>query len=202
MGTRLAAITTAAAIGLGGLAVAAVNPLGIAGAQDPGAEAPASPAADREGPLQRALDALVADGTLTEAQASTVAEAVRAEAADGREDRKERRADRRAAVLDAAATAIGSTPEDVRAGLRAGTSIAGQAEAAGVDRQVVDDALTALLTERVEAAVGSGTLTEEQGAKAEAKLDAVVDRLLDADGSHRGEGGGPLRDRLRERRGD
>lgn len=196
MRTRLAALTAAAAIGIGGLAVAAVNPMGIASAQD----APAGgPAAGRHGPLAQALDALVADGTLTEAQAAAVTERVGDEVTEGRRARK----DRRAATLEVAADALRSTPSEVKAGLEGGTSIAAQADATGVERQVVDDALTGALTDRIEGAVEAGKLTEAQATKARKKLDGMVDRILDADGRGSGRGGsGRLRDRSRERQGN
>lgn len=193
MGKRLAAVGAAAAIGLGGFAVAAVNPLGVAGAQEgPAATAPAH----RNGPLDRALEGLVADGTLTDAQAAKVKEAVTAAAKDGHQARQ----DRRTETLQVAADAIGSTPDEVKAGLKDGTSIAAQAEAKGVDRQVVDDALTTALTVRIDQAVEAGTITEERAAEAKGRLDELVDRILDADGSHRGHGS--LRDRIQERRGN
>ena len=148
MGKKLAAVGMAAAIGVGGLAVAAVNPLGAAGAQ----EAPA---------------------------ACTKAEV------------KEHRKARRAATLAVIAEALGSTPAEVKAGLKDGTSVAAQAEAKGVDRQVVDDALTAHLNANIDAAVESGRLSEERAAKAKDHVDTAVDRILDADGS-----------RIRDRRGN
>lgn len=191
MGKRLAAIGAAAAIGIGGLTVAAVNPLSVAGAQDePAAEAPGSGGAetkgkaDRNGPLERALDGLVADGTLTEDQADKVTDAVASEVAEGRQARKDRRAETLAVVADA----LGSTQDEVTAALKDGTSIAAQAEAQGVDRQVVDDALTTALTARIDEAVKAGTITEERGAKATEKLAKAVDRILDADASRAGRG--------------
>jgi hypothetical protein len=182
MGTKLAAVGMAAAITVGGFTVAAINPLAVAGAQDaPAASAPAG--ATREGPLQRALDKLVADETLTQAQADQVLEAAKAEAESGRAERKESRKARHAATLGVIAEALGSTPEEVKAGLKDGTSVAAQAEAKGVDRQVVDDALTSHLQGRIDGAVQDGTLTEERAAKAEEHIDGAVDRILDADGS-------------------
>jgi polyhydroxyalkanoate synthesis regulator phasin len=198
MGKRLAAAGMAAAIGIGGLTVAAVNPLAGAGAQGdpaPAAAPAADPKADRTGPLQRALDALVADGTLTEAQAAKVKAKVTAEAKEGRAERKAKRTERRADTLAVVAEALGSTPDEVKAGLKDGTSIAAQAEAKGVDRKVVDDALTKAITERIDAAVADGKLTEEQATKAKGRIDEAVDRILDADG-HR------LRDRAGRRGGN
>lgn len=202
MGKKLAAAGMAAAIGLGGLTIAAVNPLTTAGAQEAPttSEAPADPGATKDGPLARALDALVADGTLTQEQADAVAAETKAEAEEGRAERKEDRQARRAATLDTVAKALGSTPEDVKAGLKDGRSIAAQAEAKGVDRQVVDDALTAHLNTTIDAAVADGTLTEDRAAKAKERVDKAVDRILDADGS--GAGRQTLRDRIKERRGN
>ena len=72
----------------------------------------------------------------------------------------------------------------MKAGLKDGTSVAAQAEAKGVDRQVVDDA-----AHRPPPSAASmrpsqaGTLTEERAAKAKEHVDGAVDRILDADGS-------------------
>lgn len=210
MGKRLAAVGMTAAIGLGGLGVAALNPLGVAGAQDgTTTEAPAAGTAagtgaeHRDGPLARALDKLVADGTLTQAQADEVQAATKAEAEAGRKERAANRKDRRQQLLTTVADALGTTPEEVTAGLKGGTSIAKQAEAAGVERQVVDDAVTKLLTDRIDAAVADGHLTEERAAKAREHVDQAVDRILDADGTGgHGKGKGTLRDRIGHRRGN
>lgn len=198
MGKRLAAVGAAAAIGLGGLTVAAVNPLSVAGAQDkPAAEAPGIGSAgtkgkvDRNGPLDRALDALVADGTLTAEQATKVTDAVAGQVAEGHQDRK----DRRTETLETVADALGSTPDEVKAALKKGTSIAAQAEANGVDRQVVADALTKAFSTRIDSAVKAGTITAEKGAKAKEKLPEAVDRMLDADGNGHGNGHGRNRHR-------
>ncbi len=205
MGKRLAAVGTAAAIGIGGLTVAAVNPLGIAGAQaKPAVTAPASgtPAAgakaDRQGPVERALAGLVANGTLTKDQATKVETAITAEVKDSGSARKGHRAE----LVKVVADAIGSTPEQVTAGLKGGTSIADQAKAKGVDRQVVDDAVTKTLTARIDRALKAGKLTDDQAAKAKDRLDKVVPRILDADGSHLGHGRGNLRSRIKARQGN
>lgn len=203
MGTRLAAVGMAAAIGLGGLGVAALNPLTVAGAQNASTAttAPASTGtASHDGPLKRALQKLVADGTLTQEQADKVLATTKAEAQAAKDQRKEKGKANRQELLKVVADAIGTTPAKVTEGLKGGTSIAEQAKAAGVDRQVVDDAVTKVLTARIDAAVQDGKLTDEQATKAKARLDKVVDRILDADGSHRG--GGALRDRLRQHRGN
>ncbi|MFN8017028.1 MAG: hypothetical protein U0P45_02775 [Acidimicrobiales bacterium] len=176
MSKKLASLGLAAAIGLGGLGVAAANPLGVAGAQT-STEAPSGTSkAHPDGPLQRALDKLVADGTLTQAQADKVLSTTKAEAKAGKDKRQARRGE----LLKVAADAIGVSTDDLKAGLKDGQSIAAQAEAKGVSRQKVDDALTKAITDRIDQAVADGKLTEEQAAKAKARMDKAVDRILDA----------------------
>ena len=190
MGKRLAAVGMAAAIGVGGLAVAAVNPLGVAGATSTTttqtAPTTAGEGTRRDGPLQRALAKLVADGTLTQAQADKVTETTKAEAKAGHQERRAQLKDRRKELVAVVAKAIGSTPEQVTAGLKDGTSIAKQAEAKGVDRKVVADAVTTALTGRIDAAVKDGTLTAERAATIKQRLPKQVDRILDADGHRAG----------------
>jgi hypothetical protein len=185
MGKRLAATGMAGVIALGGFGVAALNPLGVAGAQqDPVTEQ--ADGASRGGPLARALDELVAAGTITREQADAVASATAQEAQEAQGHRRERRAVRHQELLAVVAEVLGSTPDDVRSGLREGTSIADQAAAAGVDRQAVDDAITELFAGRIESARAEGRIDDEQAAKATERLDAVVDRVLDADGGGTG----------------
>ena len=201
MGKKLAAVGMAAAIGVGGLTVAAVNPAGAQNAPATTTQA-SGQNATREGPLQRALAALVADGTLTQEQADAVASTTKAEAESGRAEHKEKAKARRTATLAVVAEALGSTPEKVKAALADGTSIAAQAEAKGIDRQAVDDALTKQLNANIDAAVADGKINEERAAKAKEHVDQAVDRILDADGSGGGGGRGTLRDRIKDRRGN
>jgi hypothetical protein len=189
MGMRFAAVSVAGAVVLGGLGVAAVNPLGVAGAQ-PEPEAPASAPHAGQGPLARALEQLVADGTITPDQADAVAAATEDQVATSRAQRREQRAERHRELVAVIAEALGSSPAQVRSSLRDGTSIAEQAEAAGVERQMVDDAITALLAERIETARRDGRIDERRAAKATERLDAAVDRILDADGRNKGPGDG------------
>lgn len=194
MGKRLAAVGMSAIIAAGGFGVAAVNPLGVAGAKPhlSTADPVASGAkAELTGPLDRSLAKLVADKTLTEAQAAKVKDAVKAEAKAARgkhkagdAKHKANRMDRRAEMLGVVAKALGSSPDGVKAGLKDGKSVAAQAEAKGIDRQVVEDAVTKALTDRIDAAVKDGKLPADKAAKAKTHVAKAVDRILDADGSH------------------
>jgi Spy/CpxP family protein refolding chaperone len=187
MGKRLAAVGMAAVIAGGGLTVAAVNPLGVAGASGSGTPTTstasgATAKAHRKGPLQRALEKLVADHTLTQAQADKVMSTTKDEVKAGRKHAKTNRRE----LLGVVAKTIGVQPKDIVAGLKDGKSIAVQAQAKGVSRQTVDDAVTKVLTARIDAAVTAGKITPEQATKAKGRLDKVVDRILDADGHRLG----------------
>lgn len=65
-------------------------------------------------------------------------------------------------MFDAAAEALGLTPEGLFAELHAGKSLAEVAEAQGVDTETLQDAMQAARVEVIQQAVEDGTLTQEQ----------------------------------------
>jgi polyhydroxyalkanoate synthesis regulator phasin len=73
-------------------------------------------------------------------------------------------------MFDAAAEALGLTPEGLFAELHAGKSMAEVAEAQGVDTETLGDALQAARVEAIQQAVEDGNLTQEQA-------DRMLDRL-------------------------
>jgi lambda repressor-like predicted transcriptional regulator len=77
-------------------------------------------------------------------------------------------------ALETVAPLLDSTPDEVRDALRAGTSIAAQAEAAGASLQTIVDALVADLSAKLGTAVEEGHLTQEQ---ADAQLAAAPERI-------------------------
>lgn len=179
----VAGLVAAVSLGVGGLTVAAVNPLGVAGAQGSGSHAgprgddrPGIERGSRSHPLDTVLQDLVAKGTLTEAQADAVRDGVRAEV---KEQPRRRRQGRRGVVKTAAAT-IGITPEELATQLKAGKSIAEVAAAEGVERQTVLDALIKAAEARIDAVAKTGKIDAEKAtdlkAKAREKLAKVVDR--------------------------
>jgi hypothetical protein len=169
----VAGVTTA--LGLGALAVGSALPVG---AQSP----PSAPNAGRPGAahpvaayiLKSALDDLVADGTLTQAQADAVTEAVQDKAHEV--GRRLRAAD---AAFDTAAGVIGVSSEDLRAAVHDGDSIAGVAEAHGVEPSAVIDAIVTAAGERLDAAVAAGHLTQEQADALRAKLPDLAQRFVE-----------------------
>jgi hypothetical protein len=204
MGKRLAAIGVTAAIAVGGLAVAAVNPFQVAGASNASTTAATTgtaptPAANvGKGPLGQALKELVADKTITQAQADAIIAKVKSDVQANRKQRKEKRKANRQELLGVVAKALGETPQEVVAGLKDGKSIAAQAEAKGVDRSTVADAITKALTARIDRALADGKISSERAAKMKERLPKVVDRILDADGARLRAGAG----RIGHRRGN
>lgn len=112
------------------------------------------------------------------AGAATAGSGPRAEAQDrtaepGRRQRAVRR------IVRVAAEAIGIEPRALAGRVRAGESIAAVAQAEGVERQAVVDALVAAGEERIAAAVEAGRLTEERAATARERLPDAAGRIVD-----------------------
>ena len=183
MGKRLASIGVAAAIAVGGLAVAAANPFQVAGASSSSTSSSASTAAGatRNGPIAQALRELVANHTITQDQAVKIAAQIKADAkADVSKAKANRKANRQQ-ILAVVATSLGETPQQVMAGLKDGQTIAQQAQAKAVPIQTVSTAVTNAITDRLNQAVTAGKLTQARATKIEARLPTLVGRLLNAD---------------------
>lgn len=158
------------ALAAGGLTIAAVNPLGIAGAQDNPATtvAPAGNGHPMRKHASKVLDdslaALVKDGTLTQAQADAVKAKVTATAETLREERQDNRRERRQEMETTAAAALGVSSADLRAELKAGKTIAQVAQEKGVPVQTVIDAMVAAANKDIDQAVTDGKLDAAQAA--------------------------------------
>lgn len=199
----LAGTVAATSLGVGALAVAAVGPLGTAGAQEDEAAPTAAMCGSAEGEggrrerphlLEDVLEGLVADATLTEEQADAVqgglhqrAEEWRAEHPRSEHPRSEhgpfgRRRARPVlrGALAAAAEAIGVEPHVVRQARCDGSSIAEVAEGAGVGRQAVVDAIVVKASERIDRAVVAGRIDEERATELKADLPTHAARIVDA----------------------
>lgn len=125
--------------------------------------------------LQSVLAPLVADGTITQAQADKVIAAIDAAPRPPRHGGMHKRGK---ISLESAAAAIGMTVEELRDELRSGKSIAQVAAARGVDTQKVIDALVAAATKRIDEAVAGGRLTAEQASTLKADLEQrITDRV-------------------------
>jgi polyhydroxyalkanoate synthesis regulator phasin len=173
----IASTVAAATLASGGLAVAALNPLSSAGAQEQ-QEQPAT-ATDQarrpgRGVLSDVLGDLVTDGTLTQAQADAVTNGVKDQLKDRRHDRRGNRRE----VAKVVADTIGISPQDLVADLKAGKSIAEVAQAHDVDPKAVADAIVSHATQRIDQAVTDGKLSAERAAKLKERLPEIADRIV------------------------
>lgn len=167
---------------------------------------------DRPDPSTRIteiLQPLVDDGTLTADQLSAVVDALAAAGPiggghggpggpGGRGGPGGDHGGRGGLGLDAAATALGITADELRTELEGGSTLADVAAAKGVDVQTLIDALVAEAKAHVDDEVASGEITQ---AEADTKLADATTRITDAvnngfpqRGDHRGpddDGDGP-----------
>jgi hypothetical protein len=125
---RLGAVGLGAVLTAGAAGLVAVGGPGLVGAQaadgaDPKATGTDEPTGGRFGQgafVEDALAPLVADGTLTPAQADAVEAALR----EQRAARRAERAERRDEIIEAAAAFLGVTPDEVADAWRARDSLA------------------------------------------------------------------------------
>ena len=161
---RSVAITAIAASTFGGVAAGAAffTPV-IAGAQDDAVEAEQA-APERGERISEALQVLVDDRTLTEAQRDAVVETLK----NARPDRGEFReplGQRDPRVAGEIAEILGLEGNEIREALRNGSSIAELAEAQGIESADVVDAIVARAEERLDTAVENGRIDDTQAAE-------------------------------------
>lgn len=183
---------SALSIAAGSAAVAFVVPTGIALAQDagPSTTTPApEPGARRGGVLlDEALKSLVADGTITEAQASAVKAKLTEAASSARERIGERRAEAKAkvgATLEEIATYLGTDVASLREQLRT-TSLG---EIAGDKKAGLVALLTDKANARIDELAAKGAITAEKAAELKTSVPERVSQMVDRVGGHGGLGG-------------
>lgn len=161
---RSVAITAIAASTLGGVAAGAAffTPV-IAGAQDDVVEAEQA-APERGERISEALQVLVDDGTLTEAQRDAVVETLQ-NARPDRGEFRERLGPPGPRGAGEIAEILGLEGSEMREALRNGSSIAELAEAQGIDSADVVDAIVARAEERLDTAVENGRIDDTQAAE-------------------------------------
>lgn len=161
---RSVAITAIAASTFGGVAAgAAFFTPAIAGAQDDVVEAEQA-APERGERISEALQVLVDDGTLTEAQRDAVVETLQ-NARPDRGEFRERLGQRGPRGAGEIAEILGLEGSEMREALRNGSSIAELAEAQGIDSADVVDAIVARAGERLDTAVENGRIDDTQAAE-------------------------------------
>ncbi len=192
---RSVAITAIAASTLGGVAAGAAffTPM-IAGAQDDVVEAEQA-APERGERISEALQVLVDDGTLTEAQRDAVVETLQ-NARPDRGEFRERLGQRGPRGAGEIAEILGLEGSEMREALRNGSSIAELAEAQGIDSADVVDAIVARAEERLDTAVENGRIDDTQAAEMLTQAAERAEDLVNGEiefggrrGHHRGFGG-------------
>ncbi|MEM7325680.1 MAG: hypothetical protein AAF531_21515 [Actinomycetota bacterium] len=110
---------------------------------------------------------------------------VESDATESGEDgeREGRRNGRRAAKAEVLSEALGLTTEEIRDGFADGNTIADLAEAQGIPADDVEAALVAAANERIDAAVESGRLDEDEAAEKRAAVEERIDELMTTDPS-------------------
>jgi hypothetical protein len=140
--------------------------------------------------LSGALQGLVDDGTLTEAQRDAVIEALSAARPDGPGHPFGKNGEGLPGGFlgngDALTGVLGVTEAELRESLLDGQSIADVATARGVPVQTVVDALVAEAGERVDEAVTAGRLTEAEAEERKADLAERIAELVNGEFMGRG----------------
>jgi hypothetical protein len=193
--TKLVTLAAVGALTLGGGALAGSALAATNGGTPSRAPAPsyaaAAPAprpdsAARVERIKQALAGLVADKTLTQAQADKVASTL---AASGVGPLGGPLGGPRVIgpgqALTAAAKALGMSKSDLLTQLRSGKSLAAVAKAKGVDVQKVVDALVAEAEQRLAEAVKNGRLTQAQADQRLKNLNARITAEVNATGPGR-----------------
>jgi hypothetical protein len=174
--TKLVTLAAVGALTLGGAALAgtalAATDDGTPPPTPPPSHAAPAPRPDdataRTERIKQALAGLVADKTLTQAQADKVASTLAASGVGpghrgpGHPGGPRGLARPDGAALGAAAKALGMSESDLLTQLRSGKSLAAVAKDKGVDVQKVVDALVAEAKQRLAEAVKNGRLTQAQ----------------------------------------
>ena len=171
MRTKLGTYALAGAIGLSGVAGAAL----VAPAVSHAATGDSTALGDRVSAIKDALAGLVTDRTLTQEQADAVATTL-AEALPPRGHGAHRGG---GLHLAEAAEALGISVEEIREAAAEGTSLAELAAANDVTQEALVDALVAAHEEKLDAAVADGRLTQAQADERLAAFEARVTERLD-----------------------
>lgn len=178
MTSRRASVLLAGTLGLSALAGGAVLVPALASAAT-GEQSPTAAVGDRVDRIKDALQGLVDDGTITEAQRDKVATTLSEKLPPpGRGHRMKGLH----AALDVAATTLGLSEQDLRAELRAGKSLADVAEEKGVPLATLKSALQKAAEDHLAEEVAEGDLTQAQADERKKDLSARLDDLLQRKG--------------------
>lgn len=189
MKKRFVATAAAASLLLGGAGAVVLGPE-LVGANEHETESSAEgqePRPDRSEKIREALQSLVDDGTIDSAQADAVASTLAESGPRGGPGGHRGRGQ----GLEVVAEAIGIDSDALREALQSGQTIAEVAEANGVDPQVVVDAMVANISEKLDEAVESGRLTQEEADERKADAPERAEARVNGERPERGDRRGP-----------
>lgn len=121
------------------------------------------------------LSNLVKDGTLTQAQADKVADALKQNREEMRKQRQENRAEMQALI----AKTLGISEADLQKARQEGKTLA---QVAGDKRNELVSAMVAFTNAKIDKAVADGKLTKEQADKIKANVQKRVENRVDGKG--------------------
>lgn len=185
MKKRLTSVVVAGTIAVGGLGAGllAVPVIASAATVETTEEGSVTEAVgDRLSQIRAALDGLVSDGTLDEAQADAVASTLdEALPQRGPGGHGGPGGGRGGLALDEAAGLLGLTADELRTELQEGQSLAAVAEAQGVALETLVDGLVTAAQERLAERVSSGDITQEQADERLADLQERTTALVQSE---------------------
>lgn len=192
----MVAVGLSAGLVAGGTAGMIFGSTGVSGAQDdttttapvedPGTDRSAEREQRHRERLSSTLAPLVEAGTIDQAQADAVIDALVAAQPDrGPGAGHGHRGGPGGPGLSAAAEALGLSEDELREQLRAGSTLAHIAEQQGVERQALVDALVAELEARLAEKVADGDLTQEQANEKLARATERIEERIDSSGPMR-----------------
>jgi len=168
----LASAAIALALGGGAFALSTVLP---ASAQSGPGGASAGPGGRRGERVKGALDALVADGTISQEQEDKVIAALKDVAPKGGGFARGAKALKHAAATTA--TTLNMSLDELKAELKAGKTVADVASEKGVPLETVTAALTDAATTAIDQAVTDGKVTTDKAAALKAALPDLIDKF-------------------------
>jgi hypothetical protein len=128
------------------------------------------------------IEEALGDGRIDEGQAAKARERVASGDGPGRlqepRGRHERRAKVRAGIIEHAAEAIGISADELKQSLKAGNSIADEAEKHGVALEAVKSSVIDAAKAKLDSAVANGRIDQSRADEMLAKLEARLDELL------------------------
>ena len=124
------------------------------------------------------VDEALADGRITEQQAERARERIEAGKPLHLTPRERAHLWARHAIVESAADALGMTPDELRAELQSGNSIAGVASDRGVSLDDVKTQITSDMQAKLYGAVAKGRISQQQADDAMTKLNDRLDEIV------------------------